>query len=124
MTSVAGETVTTQADESGGRSMYLLGERRVRVSDLLDAGLIRAGTKLRFKRKRIGVTYYATVTDKGWIRLERDGEEFRSPSRAAMVAAGMRAVDGWRAWAVVDQDREPPQRTEPGRLLAVRRIFR
>lgn len=105
VTSVAGETVTTQADESGGRSMYLLGERRVRVSDLLDAGLIRAGTKLRFKRKRIGVTYYATVTDKGWIRLERDGEEFRSPSRAAMVAAGMRAVDGWRAWAVVDQDR-------------------
>jgi CBS domain-containing protein len=92
-------------DEASGRSMYLIGGRRVRVSDLLDAGLIQAGTKLRFERSRIGVIYNATVTDKGRIRLEPDGEEFRSPSRAAMVAAGMRAVDGWRAWLVVDQDR-------------------
>lgn len=85
--------------------MYLIGGRRVTVSDLLDAGLIQAGAKLRFKRNRIGVTYDATVTGNGRIRLEPDGEEFRSPSRAAMVAAGMRAVDGWRAWHVVDQDR-------------------
>ena len=85
--------------------MYLIGGRRVTVSDLLDAGLITPGTRLRFKRNRIGVAYDATVTDKGRIRLETDGEEFRSPSRAAMVAAGMRAVDGWRAWLVVEQDR-------------------
>lgn len=85
--------------------MYLIGGRRVTVPDLLEAGLLQAGTKLRFKRARIGVTYDATVTEKGRIRLEPDGEEFRSPSRAAMVAAGMRAVDGWRAWQVVDQDR-------------------
>lgn len=102
---MADETVVEQDDETGGRSMYLIGGRRVTVSDLLDAGLIRAGAKLRFKRNRIGVTYDATVTDKGRIRLEPSGEEFRSPSRAAMVAAGMRAVDGWRAWLVVDQDR-------------------
>ena len=85
--------------------MYLIGGRRVTVPDLLEAGLLQAGAKLRFKRARIGVTYHATVTEKGRIRLEPDGEEFRSPSRAAMVAAGMRAVDGWRAWLVVDQDR-------------------
>lgn len=85
--------------------MYLLGGRRVTVPDLVEAGLLQAGTKLRFKRARIGVTYDATVTEKGRIRLEPDGEEFRSPSRAAMVAAEMRAVDGWRAWQVVDQDR-------------------
>lgn len=85
--------------------MYLIGGRRVTVSDLLGAGLIQAGAKLRFKRNRIGVTYEATVTGNGRIRLEPDGEEFRSPSRAAMVAAGMRAVDGWRAWLVVDQGR-------------------
>lgn len=100
MTPVAGQT-----DETGGRSMYLIGGRRVMVSDLLDAGLIKAGAKLRFERKRIGETFYATVTGKGRIRLESDGEEFRSPSRAAMVAAGMRAVDGWRAWVVVDEGR-------------------
>ncbi|MER7010865.1 CBS domain-containing protein [Saccharopolyspora sp. NPDC000359] len=91
--------------KNGGRSMYLIGGRRVTVSDLLDAGLIEAGTKLKFARSRIGVTFYATVTDNGRIRLEPSGEEFRSPSRAAMVAAGMRAVDGWRAWLVVGQER-------------------
>lgn len=94
--------------------MYLIDGRRVMVSDLLAAGLIKAGAKLRFKRKRVGATFDATVTDNGRIRLEPAGEEFRSPSRAAMVAAGMRAVDGWRAWVVVDE----------GRLLdAVRQEF-
>lgn len=92
-------------DEAGGRSMYLIDGRRVTVSDLLNAGLVKAGAKLVFKRNRIGKTYDATVTDKGRIRLEPDGEEFRSPSRAAMVAARMRAVDGWRAWLVVDENR-------------------
>jgi hypothetical protein len=92
-------------DNTNGRSKYLIGGRRVTVPDLLEAGLLQAGAKLRFKRARIGVTYDATITDKGRIRLEPDGEEFRSPSRAAMVAAEMRAVDGWLAWKVVDQDR-------------------
>jgi CBS domain-containing protein len=85
--------------------MHLIGGRRVTVSDLLDAGLVQAGAKLRFKRKRIRKTYEATVTDRGRIRLEPGGEEFRTPSRAAAVAAGMRAVDGWRAWVVIDQER-------------------
>ncbi|MFE0025432.1 CBS domain-containing protein [Amycolatopsis sp. NPDC059021] len=99
------ETTVGRGQETSGRSMYLIGGRRVRISDLLDAGLIRAGTKLRFKRNRIGVTYDATVTEQGKIRLDPGGEEIRSPSRAAMVAANMRAVDGWRAWLVVDQNR-------------------
>ena len=92
-------------DEAAGRTMHLIGGRRVMVSDLLDAGLLQAGAKLRFKRKRIRKTYEATITDKGRIRLEPSGEEFRTPSRAAATAAGMRAVDGWRAWVVLDQDR-------------------
>lgn len=91
--------------ETGRRAKYLIDGRRVTVADLLDAGLLDVGTKLRFARNRIGSTFHATVTDKGRIRLEPDGEEFRSPSRAATVAAGMRAVDGWRAWRVIDQDR-------------------
>ncbi|WP_243866978.1 CBS domain-containing protein [Actinophytocola oryzae] len=92
-------------DDEAGRSMHLIGGRRVSVSDLVDAGLVPAGAKLRFTRKRIGRTYEASVTDRGRIRLEPGGEEFRTPSRAAAVAAGMRAVDGWLAWVVVDQDR-------------------
>lgn len=97
--------VSAVADEADGRAMHLIGGRRVTVSDLLTAGLLQAGTKLRFKRKRIRKVYEATVTETGRIRLEPDGQEFRTPSRAAAVAAGMRAVDGWRAWVVLDQDR-------------------
>lgn len=96
---------TSSTGTTSSRSMHLLGSRRVTVKDLLDAGLLPAGAKLRFDRTRIGTTYGATVTEEGCIRLDRDGEEFRSPSRAAMVAAGMRGVDGWRAWSVTDQNR-------------------
>jgi predicted transcriptional regulator len=45
------------------------------------------------------------VTQTGWIRLVPDGQEFPTPSRAAMVASGMRAVDGWHAWTVADTGR-------------------
>ncbi|WP_433051647.1 hypothetical protein [Dactylosporangium sp. CS-033363] len=84
------------------RSMYLLGGRRVQVRDLLEARLLRPGAKLRFVRRRVGDTYHAEVTEAGKVRLIPDGQEFQSPSRAAMVAAGMRAVDGWLAWTVVE----------------------
>ncbi|WP_418153345.1 CBS domain-containing protein [Actinoalloteichus caeruleus] len=90
---------------AGGRARYLIDGRRVTVADLVEAGLVQAGAKLRFTRNRIGEIHQATITEQGRIRLDSDGEEFRSPSRAAMVAAGMRAVDGWRVWLVVDQDR-------------------
>ncbi|OLF09826.1 hypothetical protein BLA60_18850 [Actinophytocola xinjiangensis] len=98
---VAEETPT----DPGARTMHLIGGRRVTVSDLQAAGLLPAGTRLRFDRKRIGTSFEATVTDQGRIRLDAGGEEFRSPSRAAAVAAGMRAVDGWRAWQLAGQDR-------------------
>ncbi|GAA1817413.1 hypothetical protein GCM10009835_41780 [Planosporangium flavigriseum] len=69
------------------------------VRDLIEAGLLSAEASLRFDRPRVGVTHRALVTETGRVRLE-DGQEFRSPSRAAAVAAGMRAVDGWHAWVV------------------------
>lgn len=59
---------------------------------------------LRFVRPRMGETYSAEVTADGGIVLA-DGQEFRSPSRAAMVASGMRAVDGWVAWVVSSSGR-------------------
>ncbi|MFC7535013.1 hypothetical protein [Actinoplanes sp. GCM10030250] len=91
-------------DESK-RSMYLLGGRRVQIRDLLDAGLLNPGAKLRFRRRRVGVTHHAEITVTGRVRLIPDGQEFPTPSRAAMVAAGMRAVDGWLAWVVVELGR-------------------
>jgi CBS domain-containing protein len=87
------------------RTMHLLGGRRVQVRDLIDAKLLQPGAMLRFVRKRVGETYHAEVTPSGRVRLLPDGQELPSPSRAAMVAAGMRAVDGWLAWTVVETRR-------------------
>jgi CBS domain-containing protein len=63
----------------------------------MDAGLLKAGERVRFSRPRMGQDFTAEVSEAGRLRLE-DGLEYRSPSRAAMVAANMRAVDGWHAW--------------------------
>jgi CBS domain-containing protein len=65
--------------------------------------MLAAGAVLKFERPRIGQTHRAVVTDAGGIKLE-DGQEFRSPSRAAAVAADIPAMDGWHAW-VVDSSR-------------------
>ncbi|HWS35950.1 MAG TPA: CBS domain-containing protein [Actinoplanes sp.] len=84
---------------SPARSMHLMDGRRVTLSDLIEADLLKPGQRVCFVRPRMGTSYTAEVTDGGRLRLA-DGLEYRSPSRAAMVAAGMRAVDGWHAWAL------------------------
>lgn len=87
--------------------------RRILVADLMNAGLIRAGTGLIWKRPRSGSTYRAEVLENGMLRIE-DGREFSSPSRAAVEAAGGTAFDGWNAWKVA----------QTGELLAeVRRKY-
>lgn len=73
--------------EAQSRARYLLDGRRVTLSDLLDAGLLAEGEHLSFVRPRVGEKHEATVTSRGWIR-PANGEEFRSPSKAAMVAVG------------------------------------
>lgn len=75
----------------------LIEGRRVRMSDLLDAGLLDVGEELVWERPRLGEAYHATVTETGALRLA-DGRQFASPSRAGMEAAGMQALDGWLAW--------------------------
>ncbi|MDH6227833.1 CBS domain-containing protein [Streptomyces sp. MJP52] len=87
--------------EASSRASYLLDGRRVRVSDLLRHGLLKEGETLAFMRRRLGDTYKATVTGKGWLRLE-NGEEVRSPSRAAAIAVGGGSFDGWHAWTLDD----------------------
>ncbi|MGW3977174.1 restriction system modified-DNA reader domain-containing protein [Streptomyces mirabilis] len=87
--------------ERRSRARYLLEGRRVRLADLLASGLIKDGEQLTFVRPLVGETHHATVTSKGWIRLD-NGEEFRSPSKAASAAVGSGSYDGWNAWAVSD----------------------
>jgi hypothetical protein len=73
--------------------------RRVRLADLLDAGLLEPGDALHWNRPQLGHRYEATVTENGAIVLA-DGRTFSSPSRAAVVAADIPAADGWYTWHV------------------------
>jgi Restriction Enzyme Adenine Methylase Associated len=77
------------------------GGRRLRVSDLLDEGILSAGDRLIWRRPRVGEEYGATITDVGHIRLD-DGRTFSSPSRAATEAARIPSYDGWYAWRTAD----------------------
>nr|MDQ3318329.1 hypothetical protein [Actinomycetota bacterium] len=79
----------TEGPEEGGTEALdptKIDGRRVRISDLLEAGLVQPEQALAWERPRLGQSYHATVTGAGTIRLE-DGREFSSPSRAAMEAA-------------------------------------
>jgi CBS domain-containing protein len=96
--------MTERSEAREPRSAYLLDGKRVTIADLIDAGLLSAGDALRFRRPRVGQTYRSVVTAAGAISLE-GGQEFRSPSRAAAVAADMPAVDGWHAWTVMSSGR-------------------
>jgi hypothetical protein len=73
--------------------------RRVRLTDLLDAGLLSDGDTLFWERPNLGHRYEATVTSGGTIALD-DGRAFASPSRAATEVAQIPAMDGWYAWRV------------------------
>jgi Restriction Enzyme Adenine Methylase Associated len=90
------ETVPTAAEPSP-RVHRLIGGRRIRLVDLLDAGLLDPGQQLVWERPRLGQTYEASITENGSIRLP-NGHVFSSPSAAATEAAGIPAYDGWYAW--------------------------
>jgi predicted transcriptional regulator len=73
--------------------------RRVRVADLMDAGLLKPGQEL-FYEQRIGSTpHEAVVTERGRLKLT-DGSEFTTPSAAGAAVADVRAVPGWTVWRV------------------------
>lgn len=86
-------------DESPARDHTKIGDRRMRVSDLIDAELVEVGDDLVWVRPRLGETYRASVRENGALELE-DGRTFSSPSRAACEAADIPAYDGWYAWSV------------------------
>jgi len=90
---------------TGAREERVLEGRGIRLTDLLEAGLIASGDQLVWARPKAGEIYHASVTDNGCIRLE-DGRTFSAPSRAAVEAAGIPAYDGWQAWRVGGSDGE------------------
>jgi hypothetical protein len=70
--------------------------RRESVRDLLQAGLISAGDRLRFTRPRAREQHVATVSSEGRIVLA-DGTEYDTPPDAQMRLAvvGHDVGDGW-----------------------------
>ncbi|BAL85562.1 hypothetical protein AMIS_3420 [Actinoplanes missouriensis 431] len=90
----------TSSDDVSRRRSFLINGRRVRILDLIKAGLLNPGQELVFERPRIGEIHRAVVTDNGRIRVA-DGQEFASPSRAADDVSGT-GTDGWYAWRVGD----------------------
>ena len=84
------------------RRTFLLGGRRVAVSDLLENGLLVPGDVLTFRRPRVGKTHTAIVESRGSLRV--GGRSFVTPSKAACTAAGVTQIDGWTAW-VTDEGR-------------------
>lgn len=81
------------------RRKHLLNGRRVRISDLIDADLLKPGDEVFFQQRIGEAPHQATVTDRARLRLP-DGREFTTPSRAGATVAGRRAVAGWSAWQV------------------------
>ncbi|MFY1690612.1 CBS domain-containing protein [Plantactinospora sp. WMMB782] len=81
------------------RREILINGRRVRLSDLLEAGLLKPGQELYFQQRLGERPHEATVIEPGRLRLP-DGREFGTPSAAGSAASGLVAVPGWEAWRV------------------------
>lgn len=79
------------------RQMHLTDGRRVRVRDLIEAGLLEAGERIEFRRPRHSVVHEAVVTEDGAIELD-DGQSFSTPTAAACAAAGIPSAPGWAVW--------------------------
>jgi hypothetical protein len=70
------------------------------VADLIDAGLLKAGTRLRPLRKRFDTP--ATVLPDG--SLEVDGASFATVSAAAKAVTGTSSEAGWAFWVAPSGD--------------------
>ncbi|MET8225341.1 hypothetical protein [Streptomyces sp. NPDC005301] len=66
-----------------------------RLAPMLEAGDLKVGEVLYWSRPRLGVRHEASVLPNGWLSFE--GKPYRTPSGAAVAAAGSQA-DGWTAW--------------------------
>lgn len=86
-------------DTPGSRRHPRFDGRRVRVSDLLEAGLLQPGQKLHYQRRRGEAPHESVVTKHGRLRLT-DGREFDTPSAAGAAASRATAVAGWSAWQI------------------------
>ena len=78
--------------------------RKIKVKDLMEAGLLPAGAKIYhyYYRER----KEATILENGKIKVVRDGETkfFDDPSPAAEYAMNNTGANGWRWWKYKDEN--------------------
>lgn len=79
------------------RREHLINGRRVRISDLIDADLLKPGDVLFYQQRRGETPHEAVVTDRSRLRLT-DGREFSTPSAAAATIGELTAAPGWAVW--------------------------
>lgn len=68
-----------------------------KLSDLVSAGILPAGSILVFEQKRKKKVNRAEVTSEGLLMTE-DGVLHKTPSGAARHLNENKPIDGWHAW--------------------------
>lgn len=71
------------------------------LRQLVDKGAVPAGCELVGSLR--GIEYRAQVTEQARIRIE-SGEQFESPSPAAMAVLDRQSWNGWLFWQVINSD--------------------
>ncbi|MFE1797771.1 DUF4357 domain-containing protein [Streptomyces sp. NPDC059517] len=67
------------------------------LSDLMQAGLLEAGTVLTFHQRRANRRGRAVVTAEGQLIVDGHSTPFPSPSKAAEAITG-NVINGWTLW--------------------------
>ncbi|WP_327403229.1 hypothetical protein OG194_26125 [Streptomyces sp. NBC_01288] len=74
--------------------------RKPSLASLLTAGVLSPEQRLTWRRRNLGVTHTAYVTEGGYLRLE-DGSIRDSPSGACEAVADCK-INGWSVWHTDD----------------------
>ncbi|MGA4902835.1 hypothetical protein ACPCAJ_34715 [Streptomyces griseoincarnatus] len=93
-------TVLRRLLHLGGEATMATRRRRSSVAPLLAAGLLTPGQRLTWRRRNLGETHTAYVTEGGYLRLE-DGTVCDSPSGACETVADCK-INGWSVWHTDD----------------------
>jgi hypothetical protein len=82
--------------------VYRYKGRRLLVTDLIDAGFLRDGEPIEFRRVRDGSLYRATLKGNGHV-VASDGAVHESLSSAAASMCGLKAMPGWDVWSAPER---------------------
>lgn len=99
---VAEEVASGQPKGPRSPRVYRFKGRRLALTDLLEAGFLRADEPIEFRRNKDGLLFRATIAADGQVIAE-DGTPFDSLSRAAVYLSGLTAIPGWDVWTAPER---------------------